>query len=286
MKTHNSIITNDGLSLSATIYSPKENAKAGVIINSATAVKQSYYQDFASFLASNGYLVVTYDYRGIGKSAIENTRDKRLTMQAWGEQDLTALIEWVHDHYYHLDWHCIGHSVGGQIIGLAQNNTRLKSVYCVSTQSGYWNHWESLSKARMLAMWYAVVPGLSILLGKVPGVLLGGENLPEGIARQWAYWGRHKNYIVDQDGTPIREGFSRMVCDMKFLLIDDDKDFAPPAAVRMLESYYKNANSKIETIVAKEHGSMPIGHFGFFRKCHESGLWEDFLNWVDKTATS
>ncbi|MEC8428943.1 MAG: CocE/NonD family hydrolase, partial [Pseudomonadota bacterium] len=76
MKTHNSIITNDGLSLSATIYSPKENAKAGVIINSATAVKQSYYQDFASFLASNGYLVVTYDYRGIGKSAIENTRDK------------------------------------------------------------------------------------------------------------------------------------------------------------------------------------------------------------------
>jgi len=280
MKTEVMISTKDGLRLSASLFTPKDAPKAGIVINSATAVKQSYYESFAKFLVSHGYQVLTYDYRGIGRSAIENSRDKRLTMQAWGEQDLAAVIDWIKAEQDDLDWHCIGHSVGGQIIGLAANNTYFKSVYCVSVQSGYWKHWQSLNKPRMFAMWYAVVPGLSILLGKVPGVFLGGESLPEGVARQWAYWGRHKHYIVDGKGKPIREGFERMDCNMKFLLIDDDQAFAPPKAVQSLESFYKNAKSNIEVINAREHSKKPIGHFGFFRKHHEAGLWTDVIGWM------
>lgn len=284
MKNEVIINTSDGLALLATVYKPAENPKAGVLINSATAVKQSYYQAFAQFLANQGYIVVTYDYRGIGRSAIKNPRDKRLSMKAWGERDLATMIDWTQEEYPSVDWHCIGHSVGGQIIGFASNNTQLKSVYCVSAQSGYWNHWQSYRKARMLAMWFAVIPGLSILFGKVPGMFLGGESLPEGIARQWAYWGRNKDYIVDGKGHPIREGFNRLKCDMKFLLIDDDQDFAPPKAVTALESFYSNANSQVETIIAKAHGDKPIGHFGFFRKHHEEGLWLDALKWLNQAA--
>ncbi len=281
-QTHVTINTQDGLALAATVYAPQGSAKAGIVINSATAVKQSYYKHFAAFLAEQGYQVVTYDYRGIGQSALRNTRDKRLTMQAWGEQDLAAIIEWAEQQHGDLAWHCIGHSVGGQIVGLVANNGFFKSVYCISAQSGHWRHWQALNKLKMFAMWYVVVPTLAGLLGKVPGVFLGGENLPQGVARQWAFWGRNRDYIVDRRGVPIREGFERLRCDMRFLLIDDDLDFAPPAAVRALYGLYKNANASIEVVRAKSHGGRPIGHFGFFLKQHEYGLWLSVINWLQE----
>lgn len=285
MKQEHLIKTEDGLTLSASQFIPDANAKGGVIINSATAVKQEYYAKFAEFLRRNGYFVVTYDYRGIGRSSIQNSRDKRLTMRAWGEKDLSAVIEWATTQQPLIEWHCIGHSVGGQIIGFAENNHSLKSVYCVSSQSGYWNHWESIGKLRMLAMWYAIVPGLAACLGKVPGIFLGGESLPEGVARQWAYWGRDANYIVDDKGTPIRTGFARMECNMKFLLIDDDLDFAPPKAVEALRGFYANANSHLEVISTEQLGNK-IGHFGFFRSKHETALWPNALEWIDAHAGS
>jgi len=280
MNKHIEIQTPDGLTLAASIFSPGQKAKAGVIVNSATAVKQGYYANFARYLSEQGFLVITYDYRGIGQSAISNPRDNRLTMQAWGEHDLAAVIDWATTHYQGLDWHCVGHSVGGQILGLAANNTIFKSVYCVSSQSGYWRLWESFRKVKMLLMWYAVIPGLSRLLGKVPGVLLGGEQLPEGIARQWAYWGRHKDYIVDAQGTPIREGFARVQCPMKFILIEDDLDFAPPKAVRELRHFYANADSLIAVINLDKVGGKEIGHFGFFKRQHQEPLWQDALHWL------
>ncbi|USD52632.1 alpha/beta fold hydrolase [Vibrio sp. SCSIO 43153] len=277
--------TPDALSIHARVFHPESEVKAGVIINAATAVKQSYYQRFAQFLAQNGYLVVTYDYRGIGQSAIQDTRDLRLTMQAWGEKDLATVIDWVTTHHSALDWHCIGHSVGGQILGLAANNTVFKSVYCVSSQSGYWANWEGISKPRMFAMWYFAVPVLSTLFGKVPGVFLGGEALPGCIAKQWAYWGRDPHYIIDENGTPIRDNFEQMTCDIKFKLIDDDMDFAPPKSVHQLASFYSNANVEIETVKTKQLGTK-VGHFGFFRKKHEDDLWLDALAWLNKQYPS
>lgn len=274
------IQTEDGLTLVARLFAPTQKVRAGVIVNSATAVKQGYYAKFADYLAAHGFLVITYDYRGIGESAIDNPRDKRLTMQAWGERDLNTMIAWATGQYPKLDWHCIGHSVGGQIIGLAANNAVFKSVYCVSSQSGYWQHWERFDKLKMLLNWYALIPGVSRLLGKVPGAFLGGEQLPEGIARQWAYWGRHQDYIVDEQGSPIREGFERVYCPMKFILIEDDLDFAPPKAVAALKQFYANADSLLFRISPQEAGAKEIGHFGFFKKEYRDSLWQDALNWL------
>ncbi|MCO1335874.1 alpha/beta hydrolase [Microbulbifer sp. OS29] len=275
------IITEDGFGLGVTLFSPKGSPKAGVIINSATAVKQGYYSAFAKFLAQNGYLVLTYDYRGIGKSAVSNQRDQRLSMSAWGEYDLAAVIHWSTSKYNELAWHCVGHSVGGQIIGFARNNTELASVYCVSSQSGYWGHWGLRERPRVLLAWFAMIPILARVLGQVPGAFLGGESLPAGIARQWAYWGRHKDYIVDKKGNPVRDGFARLQCDMKFLSIDDDRDFAPQRAVRALKDFYCNANTDIQIIRAKTIDKKPIGHFGFFRSRYEESLWGGVLEWLD-----
>ena len=113
------IYCKDNIKLSATLYQPQGQAKAGIIINSATAVKQSYYANFAQYLSQQGFLVVTYDYRGIGLSKLGEGLDNVFTMQQWGEYDLAAVIDWSTEQYPQLKWHCLGHSVGGQIIGFA-----------------------------------------------------------------------------------------------------------------------------------------------------------------------
>src|ERR1700730_10557067 len=64
------IPTRDGLRLAASVFEPAgPSADGGVgVINSATGVPRDYYAPFAAFLASRGFVAVTYDYRGIGDS--------------------------------------------------------------------------------------------------------------------------------------------------------------------------------------------------------------------------
>ncbi|CAM3221072.1 hypothetical protein EMST110833_02030 [Empedobacter stercoris] len=45
------------------------------MISSAIGVKQSFYTKFAIYLANKGYLVFTYDYRGIGDSKPNNLKN-------------------------------------------------------------------------------------------------------------------------------------------------------------------------------------------------------------------
>lgn len=276
------IYCKDNIKLSATLYQPQGQVKAGIIINSATAVKQSYYANFAQYLSQQGFLVVTYDYRGIGLSKLGEGLDNVFTMQQWGEYDLAAVIDWSTEQYPQLKWHCLGHSVGGQIIGFAANNTELSSVLCISSQSGYWGHWRKLLKTRMFATWHLLIPLLVKLTGQIPGRFIGGEDLPGGIAKQWAYWGRHKDYIVDDEAQPIRKGFEQVTCDMKFIIIADDEQFAPASAVKALASFYQHADVRLETIEAKQANLKAIGHFGYFKQRQDPSLWNIAVDWLTR----
>src|SRR3954454_19862752 len=61
------ILTADGVSLAATVWDPPGRAGSHVlVIASATGVLRGYYASFASSLASRGFAVVTFDYRGMG----------------------------------------------------------------------------------------------------------------------------------------------------------------------------------------------------------------------------
>ncbi len=55
----------DGYALGATLYGSGSRA---VLVMSATGVPQSYYAKFAGYLAERGFTVLTFDYRGIGRS--------------------------------------------------------------------------------------------------------------------------------------------------------------------------------------------------------------------------
>lgn len=54
--------------LIATLFQSKQSMKATVVLAPATAIKRQFYQNFAQFLADNGYGVITFDNEYIGES--------------------------------------------------------------------------------------------------------------------------------------------------------------------------------------------------------------------------
>ena len=82
----------DGYSLHATLREPDTPALGIVLIHPATAVLQTLYSGFADYLTSRGFAVVTYDYRGIGRSRPESIRGFQAGMRDWADLDVEAAI--------------------------------------------------------------------------------------------------------------------------------------------------------------------------------------------------
>lgn len=278
------VATQDGFTLSGCLFQPEVSPKAGIIINSATAVGQGYYRAFSEYLCAQGYTVLTYDYRGIGESTPADSKQNntQLSMAAWGQQDFEAIIQWVTQCQADLSWHCIGHSVGGQLVGLAPSNHKLASIYCVAAQNGYWKHWGGLQKPKLLFTWFFLIPLLSKIFGHIPGAIIGGENLPGPIALEWARWCRNPNFITDKTGQPLRKYFSQCRQKMRFLAIKDDLEFAPTKAVKALQAFYHHADHELQVIDSEEIGIKKIGHFGFFNRHNQDQLWPNTLEWLNQ----
>ena len=66
------IMTERNQPLAATVYHPQTSTaskiKTAVMIAPATGIKRQFYHSFATFLAEQGFGVITYDNEGIGQS--------------------------------------------------------------------------------------------------------------------------------------------------------------------------------------------------------------------------
>ncbi len=277
-EVHLTLTAADAHPLAATLFEPKRPPLAAVVINSATGVPRGYYRAYAQFLADCGFAVLCYDYRGIGDSRFHGARAGQLTMRNWGELDVAAAIDKLAARYPRAPLLAVGHSVGGQLIGLAPNNHQLDAVLCVASQSGYWRHWPKRLQPMMAAIWYLLVPLATTMTDPLPKRLLGAE-LPRGIAREWARWCRHPQFIVDAGGRSLHAGFERYRGRMHFIAITDDAFYAPPRAVQALARKYRNAHVELSQLTPAALGARTIGHFGFFRKFMVPA-WHDSADWL------
>src|SRR5438477_2000656 len=125
----------DRYPLGATLFLPRTAKRShAVLINAASAVPRKVYRGFAGYLARRGCAVLTYDYRGTGDS-----RQKALTgynqpkwlvgfkasMSDWAAQDITAAVAWMRERYKALPFAYVGHSFGGQALGLLPNDSEI-----------------------------------------------------------------------------------------------------------------------------------------------------------------
>ena len=131
------ILTGDNVEISATHYGAAESSSKRVaIVLCATGAQQEVYADIASFLARDGWHVLTFDYRGIGRSKIGPCDRDKLSMSAWGKEDLAAVIDWVCETFGAERVVVIAHSIGGQILPLAANRGRIDAVLAVECPEG------------------------------------------------------------------------------------------------------------------------------------------------------
>ena len=268
----------DGVGLAATLFEPATPNGAAILLNSGTGIARRFYGAFASHLAMRGFAVLTYDYRGIGESEAPPSA----TMEQWGAVDQASMIDHLARLHPGASLGLIGHSFGGQVLGLADNISRIDAAVLICSQSGHWRHWpHGRRRLRMLALWWLLIPGLTAATGRFPGSWIGTADLPSGVARSWARWGRSPHYVCDARGQALRPHNDDVACPIRWMSFSDDP-IAPFGAVEALRPYYPNAPVERLHLAPADLGVEAVGHFGFFRKSMPRAPWDDIAAWFEK----
>ena len=272
----------DGYSLAGTIFQPPSIRVVDrvVVVASAMGVRHPFYYPLSEYMAGRGAAVVCFDYRGIGGSRPRRLRGFEARLRDWGRLDLGGVIAWSRAAFPARPVAIVAHSVGGQILGLAVQDGAVDSALTVAAQSGYWRHWTGAGRLRVATLWFLLIPTLTRVLGYFPSRWFRiGEDLPAGVAREWAHWGRHPEYVLGRLPPGERAGFAAYRGRLKAVRISDD-DLAPEAAARALLDFYPNARREAATIHPSDAKVASIGHFGFFRERVGECLWSPEVDWL------
>jgi predicted alpha/beta hydrolase len=278
----------DGYPLAATLFLPRGIKRHAVLINSATAVPRKIYRGFAGYLAHRGCAVLTYDYRGIGDSrqkAMEGYNQPKslvgfkASMSDWAALDITAAVTWMRERYHTLPLNYVGHSFGGQVLGLLSNNREVSRALLIAAQAGYWKLMASPERYRVYTMFNFVGIPLARLLGYAPGWSGIGEDLPKEAFLQWARWVMSPHYLFDESDLAGLQNFSKYRGALRALCLSDDP-WATRPAVEMLCSGFTSIKPDILTVTPADIGAARIGHFGFFRPEHRDTLWRGVAEWI------
>ncbi|KAA5945755.1 alpha/beta fold hydrolase [Pantoea sp. Bo_2] len=266
----------DGYVLGATRYVPDVPPHACLVVAGATAVPQGFYKRFAEFATSRGFEVLTFDYRGIGRSHPGSLKNFRMDLLDWGRLDLAAAVDAM--AHPQVPLFIVGHSFGGHAFGLLPNHQKVAGFYVFGTGAGWHGYMPMGERVRVLAMWHLVLPVLTWWKGYCPWKMLGmGEDLPVDVYRQWRHWCRFPRYFFDD---PAMSGIESNFADVRTPIVAanalDDR-WAMPASRDAFVEAYRNAPLTCKDLNPSQSGGA-LGHMGYFRQSATSH-WEDALEW-------
>ena len=278
----------EGAVLGGTRFVEDAEPHTALLINSGTGIPQRFYAAFAEHAAARRFAVLTWDYRGIGESAPDSLKDCKVRYRDWGHQDVPAAIHWLATRYPDLPLTVLGHSTGGQQLGLAHNVGEVKAAAFVAVSTGYWGGMPWRYKLFSLALWKLYMPLATRFYGYAPSrKIRWGENLPAGVAREWGAWCMQPEYLAaffDETGykkPPDGDEFGptwfeQMSCPIQALYFTDDPISTRANAPPML-ALFENARIDTRWIAPSEIGVDAIGHIGFFRPGVGEPLWDGVL---------
>jgi predicted alpha/beta hydrolase len=277
----------DGLPLAASLFRCQAGEQRGtLLIAGAVGNVRQNYAEYAAYIAAQGWDAVLFDYRGIGGSKACGPEAAAFTMLDWGEKDLAGVIDWAQCRLHTRRLVLVGHSIGGQLAGLAANNHCLTALVAVAAQRGYWRYWDGWRKYVVYLFWRLYVPLCLKAVGYLPMKTMELEDLPGGVARDWARWGLKRHY-EDAAGSRVGHHFARFTAPILAMSFSDDPSLAPPRAVDALFSeYYVRAPMTRWHIRPEDLGVRRLGHSGFFtrRVCPER-LWQATAEWMRSVYT-
>lgn len=269
----------DGFLLAGTLLEPLDEPSRVILVNSAFGVRRRFYRSFAESLVDRGAATLLYDYRGIGGSRPLRLRGFQARMSEWGSLDTEGALRFLADRFPGRRPRVVGHSAGGQLLGLAPSAATVERLLLVASQSGWHGHWSGWGRVRMALLWRVAIPPVAELFGYLPGFLGVGEDVPKGVAREWAWWGKHPDYLLRDGGETRRRAYASLGFPILALSLADD-DYAPPRSVDGLLAIYSGAPSRHRRLAPAEFGQQRVGHFGFFRREVGRPLWGETAGWL------
>ena len=252
----------DGRLIGGELAAPSE-PRGCVLIAPAMAVPARFYSRYAQYLSTTGLAALAVDYRGIGCSKSGPVKDDPATFLEWGEQDLGGAVDFLQKRYPALPMHWVGHSAGGQLMGLLPD-APIASALLIASGSAYWGAYHGRARAIILGLFHGLLPAVVAVKGYLPmRAFRQGEDVPAGVAREWASFGRHPRYVRKYADPRGGLGFERYTGPLRAVAFSDDS-YAPKEAVERLLELYPNARKELIL-----HPG-PAGHFGFFKQAE---LW-------------
>ncbi len=269
------ITASDGYDLAIDVYRPQTSPRAAVLLAGGTGIPQYFYAAFATHLARQGYIVLTFDHRGIGRSKPETLRGFHASKLDWARLDQSAALAALQARAPGLPLGLFGHSLGGQLLGLVDGIEDVDAIVTYGTGFGYWGNMPRPYKYFVWSLWYVAVPALPSPFGYLPASRLGlGEDLPSAAARDWARWGKRADYFLSEfEGHP---GFDRVRAPWVALLATDDQ-IATPANSMPLYRRYRYADVRVQPVRPEDHGHEELGHMAFFSRKRQRA-------WVEVTS--
>jgi predicted alpha/beta hydrolase len=270
------ITARDGYQLAATVFGDLRSCRRVVVISSATAAVRRFYRYYAQALVAAGYAAVTYDYRGIGDSRPSSIRNMPARMRDWGLQDMQGIVDWALRSGAHDQVFLVGHSVGGQVAGLLENSDSVRAMLTLSAQSGHWRYQGGAQKLSVAFHVHVTFPVLVNLVGYMPWSWFGtAEDLPPGVALEWARWCRDREYLLGDSSLPLHR-YQRFTAPVLAYSIDDDQ-WGTAKSVEVMTAPYANAERR--HLVASDYDLDSLGHFGYFRR-RSSKVWQEGIEWL------
>lgn len=273
----------DGFKLSATIRRPLTEIKGIIQFNCGTGIPQKVYSNLASYLTEFGYVTVTYDYRGIGNSKPQSLKGFLSNIEDWGIIDMASIFDWIIKEFPSQRKIIIGHSMGGQLVGLMDNNEKIDKLILIASSTGYWKDMSSPYKWLMPPLWFLFIPITTFIYGYANAKKIRqGENLPKGVALQWRNWCVNPNYFEDHfKKANTNLFFDQVKVPLKSIQITDDPIANDITANKILR-YYQNAEIEVEKISPEKIGVKKIGHTGFFSRQFKGTLWANLKTDIEK----
>lgn len=274
------IICSDNSELAATIFNSATKLKGAIMIAPATGIRRKFYYSFATFLAENGYGVITFDNQGIGNSTSGNLKNSKASLVSWGQCDMSAVFASLKTHFPNVKYHLIGHSAGGQLVGLMNGATELTSIFNVSCSSGSIRNMKYPFKLTAQFFMHCFIPLNNLLWGYTNAQWIGmGDTLPQKVAQQWADWCKGTGYVKNYlDTTNDKHFYNELQCPSLWISSMDD-DITSDENVKDMARVFPNLKITLQTLNPKDYGLKEIGHMNFFSKDYKQ-LWNITLDWL------
>ena len=279
------IITERNHALAATVYRSKGDIKKAIMIAPATGIKRQFYHSFANYLAEHGFGVLTFDNEGIGDSLSTTLAKCDASLISWGRHDMSAILDALHYEFSDASYHLLGHSAGGQLIGLMPNYKSITSVFNVACSSGCIKNMDMPYKLKAMGFMDVFIPLTNLTLGYTPADKIGmGEPLPRGVAGQWREWCNGSGYIKTAFGKSIHTHFYDEITTPSLWLSFSDDDIANSENMDDMIRVYSQMPVQKHFLHPKDFGLESIGHMRYFSSktnAKAPQLWKMAVDWFN-----